>query len=851
MNLQYQSGQVAKGISAAPWTRWWWMGSAVNEAELTRHLELYASAGIGGVEICPIYGAKGAEAEFVPFLSPRWKELLRHTLKEACRLGIGVDLTLGTGWPYGGPMVSAGHAPRRLEIRQNPDGTRFAEEVPTGQQVKRAAPGGEGNVMCPYTRAALAEYVAAFEDLFAGEEYLPRCLFYDSFEVFGADWAEGLRERIRQRAGFDPYDYLAELEAKEGTDRGYVDTARRVLGDYRDALFSMLLEESIRPWAGWAQERGLKVRYQAHGAPGNLLDLYAAADIPETEVFGSSRFDFVPVPESGIVPVEPGYPLANQFASSAAHLTGRQLVSSETFTWHREHFSGFLADMKPEIDQLFLTGINHIFFHGSTYSPKDAVWPGRKFYASTHFDPDDPIWRNLPAMNGYIRRCQEILQTARMENEILLYYPYHDIASSLGPRFLQCSMHDLSRWLTGTSFGAVAGYLWDKGYHADFVSDRLLEEAVCQDGLIRIGGGEYRTLLVPPADFLPERTLEMLMALAEQGARILYLDRLPGSFPGLGNRGSGPRLAARLQDSSPVCVAQSQLQTALKEAGVMSGFGGREAGLEGLRLLLTEGKRAVFLCNLSGRTYRGHVPLNFSAPGAVVFDPLYEHKGRLPALAQTAQAVLQPGQSLFIFEAGSDIGAAGAVLPTWRWHDSAAGVTLPVNGCWQVDFVSGGPAMPDSVQAPALAFWTDFEGQVYQDFSGTVRYRAEFDLPCGFDAVVAKLKAEKVDAQEVILKFPDVQGSVRCMINGQSAPVLWCRPWEAPVGRFLRQGRNVLELEVTGTGANRISATERAGVPWKCFYEINFVNLHYQPFDAAVWPAQPSGIAGELWLLFQ
>jgi hypothetical protein len=42
-----------------PWTRWWWLGSAVDEANLTRQLEQLAAAGFGGVEICPIFGAKG------------------------------------------------------------------------------------------------------------------------------------------------------------------------------------------------------------------------------------------------------------------------------------------------------------------------------------------------------------------------------------------------------------------------------------------------------------------------------------------------------------------------------------------------------------------------------------------------------------------------------------------------------------------------------------------------------------------------------------------------------------------------------------------------------------------------
>ena len=30
-----------------PWTRWWWMGSAVGEAEITRQLQLFQEAGIG------------------------------------------------------------------------------------------------------------------------------------------------------------------------------------------------------------------------------------------------------------------------------------------------------------------------------------------------------------------------------------------------------------------------------------------------------------------------------------------------------------------------------------------------------------------------------------------------------------------------------------------------------------------------------------------------------------------------------------------------------------------------------------------------------------------------------------
>ena len=66
-----------------PWAYWWWMGSAVDKANLTRELTRYRDAGYGGVHIIPIYGAKGWESNYISYLSPRWMEMLRHTVSEA------------------------------------------------------------------------------------------------------------------------------------------------------------------------------------------------------------------------------------------------------------------------------------------------------------------------------------------------------------------------------------------------------------------------------------------------------------------------------------------------------------------------------------------------------------------------------------------------------------------------------------------------------------------------------------------------------------------------------------------------------------------------------------------------
>src|SRR5437660_12540199 len=97
-----------------PWTRWWWLGNAIDNPNLTRQLELFHAAGIGGVEITCIYGVKGQDAREIPYLSPPWIDMLTHTCSEAHRLGIQVDLPPGSGWCIGGPQApldfASGHA---------------------------------------------------------------------------------------------------------------------------------------------------------------------------------------------------------------------------------------------------------------------------------------------------------------------------------------------------------------------------------------------------------------------------------------------------------------------------------------------------------------------------------------------------------------------------------------------------------------------------------------------------------------------------------------------------------------------------------------------------------------------
>ena len=73
----------AQTNTAKPWAYWWWMGSAVNEKDISKNLEDFAAAGFGGLHIIPIYGTKGEEANFIPYLSPKWVEMLDFKIGRA------------------------------------------------------------------------------------------------------------------------------------------------------------------------------------------------------------------------------------------------------------------------------------------------------------------------------------------------------------------------------------------------------------------------------------------------------------------------------------------------------------------------------------------------------------------------------------------------------------------------------------------------------------------------------------------------------------------------------------------------------------------------------------------------
>ncbi len=886
---------------AKPWTRWWWLGSAVDKEGITFRLEEMAKAGLGGVEITPIYGTKGFESKYIDFLSPEWMTILGHTVNEGKRLDMGIDMNTGSGWPFGGPKVKVEDGASRyiLQSYSLTSGNKLSENIavndarrkegssllkliawsdkgektdltslvsegtldwiaPPGnwklyalfngktlQKVKRAAPGGEGLVMDHYSAKAVDTYLGMFETAFQKSKTpVPNSFFNDSFEVYGADWTPEILKEFEKRRGYRLEDYLPAF-AGEGDD----DIIARVRSDYRETISDLLLNNFTLNWSKWAHRLGSITRNQAHGSPGNLLDLYGTVDIPECESFGLTPF---PIPgfrvDSADVKLSDSDPMMQKFATSAAHIAGKKYASSETFTWLTEHFRTSLFHCKTELDQLFTSGVNHIFFHGTPYSPKDAPWPGWKFYASVDFSSYNTIFKDLPAFNAYVARCQSFLQDGEPDNEILLYWPIYDTWATKGrSNYLAFEIHSSETWLNPTSFNALARQLKSKGYDFDYISDRYISESKVVNGLIKTPGTTYKTLIVPSCHYMPIETLSKLAKLISEGANVIFMDQLPVDVPGLGNldqrRNEFKQVISTLQ--SPSFEEANVLQ--LGKGKFITGrnldkllpycdLSHETLSSEGLRYIRRKNDTGFhyFISNLGDTEVKRWITLGVSAKSIGLFDPLTGVSGVTNVRTENNKTQvflhLKPGQSIIVKTFTSST-IKGDAYPEFK----NAGQAVELKGKWKLAFTEGEPEIEANFLLDDLKSWTELSDDL-KVFAGIGRYTLDFNLP-------------NAAADDWMLDLGKVAESARITINGATAGTVWSLPSEIRVGQFLKKGSNRIEIEVTNLPANRIADFDRRKIEWRIFNEINFVNVFYKPFDASSWTPMPSGLIGPVRLI--
>lgn len=546
--------------NARPWVRWWWNGDKVDATELKRELRVLHDAGIGGVEINPIeFPAKRCDSlgiKSLVWLSDEWLDALEVTLREAKSLGMGCDLLVGSGWPFGketlpmeqraqvmltyakevkagdkvlvdsifatvDPQVTEKNADRTFELvslKLTPltiNSLAEVEDLALGKDefvvprdgmlyalvrcrsfasVINGAPGASGPMLDHMNREAVQQYLewmsTTLEGRFGPMRNWLRAYFVDSMELEGANWTDDFAQEFRRRRGYDLMPWLpftmfkvgrlGNVEKYEyGAEQSpeFKKKVRQVRYDFELTKAELLDERYTQTFLDWCRRQGVKSRAQAYGRGFFPLESSLGYDIPEGESWTTNYLRHRIGEEMGDEDYRRGraYTMINKYVSSAAHQSGRRIVSAEEMTNTYRLFETNLELLKLGSDMSAFSGITHSVWHGFNYNPPEAGFPGWMQYGS-YYNEQNSWWPYFHLLNEYRARMSHKLQHAVMQTDIAIVVPIEDLWADYGvqtepfPNYPKGSIHQQVQ------------LLWEaihkNGGNCDLITRRMLAQGM-------------------------------------------------------------------------------------------------------------------------------------------------------------------------------------------------------------------------------------------------------------------------------------------------------------------------------------------------------------------------------------
>ena len=860
--------------SAKVMMRWWWFGPAVVKPELQKELETMRSAGIGGVEIQPVYPlmldnpAQGIVN--LRYLSPEFLSDVSFVNNQAHQLGLRVSITLGSGWPYGGPGTTLPLAAGRLKVIAVPvqngaapppdlaqgdsmiaaflaSGTEksfdpatakeFDPATPfsnapagstalyfiashTRQMVKRAAFGAEGYVLDHFSRAAIDEHLndvaAPLVKAFGNQP--PYSVFSDSLEVYASDWTTNLPTEFKNRRGYDLIPHLPELLA------GGTPEADAVRHDWGETLSDLIRENYLAPLTRFAEAHGTVFRSQTYGDPAVTLADEAVPNLPEGEGPQCRAFSY------------------SRWATSASHLYGRTVTSAETWTWlHSPAFRATPLDMKAEADRMFLLGINQFVGHGYPYSPPAAGEPGWAFYAAAVFNAHNPWFPVMPDVMRYMQRVSWLLRQGKPANDVAILLPEDDAQAEFTPGHVSVT-DEMRKHITPELMATIL----DAGYNIDYIDAATID---------KLGTIPYPVLVIPPTDRIPLSTYTKIASYMTSG-KVILIGKAPSLAPGLLEQGDTPAIAALsaklfANSGHPGITIQSvsELADALHRALPPDlDASGTTDGLGFIHRTLPDAD-IYFVANTGNKPIEGAAVFRSFRSWAEAWDP---DSGRILFAERDARGAqlplaLAPYESrIFVFTDRAQPAPLGVPEPTQPREATIADLTSK----WKIQ-PAGSPAPRPLAN---LQSWTEIPGM--QNFSGKAEYARDFSLSrmpskgarlfldFGQGVPITDDRPPNANGMHALLD-PPIREAAVVYVNGRRAGSLWHPPYRIDITQFVHGKDNRVEVRVYNTAINAL-----AGQPPHDYTALwAKYGKRFEPQDMENLHPVPSGLFGPIHLI--
>jgi hypothetical protein len=877
---QLRHGFLNPPDDARPMMRWWWFGPAVTKPELKLELETMRGAGIGGVEIQPVYPlmlddeSKGIKN--LQYMSPEFLDDISYANSTARLLGLRVDITLGSGWPYGGPKTTLALSAGRLKVVAVPiaaspvalptlddgdsiiaafavSGTEKSFDPSTAQRidlttgryasltgaqtalffiashtkqaVKRPAAGAEGFVLDHFSRAAIDEHLTDIAEplIHAFGSQPPYAMFSDSLEVYGSDWTINLPAEFHKRRGYDLIPHLPELLA------GGTPQAEAVRHDWGQTLSELVCDNYLSPITKFAEAHQSKFRSQTYGEPAVTLADESIPNLPEGEGPQWRSFSF------------------SRWASSASHLYGRNITSAETWTWlHSPAFRATPLDMKVEADRMFLLGVNQFVGHGYPYSPPGADEPGWSLYAAAVFNSHNPWFPVMPDVTRYLQRVSWLLRQGKPINDVAILLPEDDAQAAFTLGHVSVT-EEMRKRISPELTAAIL----DAGYNIDYI------DAATIDKLRTV---PYPILILPPTDRISLVTYKQIEKYAVTSGKLIAIGKLPSLAPGLMEQSASDGVAAisaKLFQSKNHSGIQLDSVSDLSKTlhGLLSpdlDATGNVAGLGFIHRKLV-GSDIYFVANTSNQTLDGSIRFRAHRQAVQSWSPDSGNilQTTLQSDPKRVSLTLAPYESrVFVVadkvESGKDNSEPSATNSLRRTEEQLA----DLHSGWQIQFADGKPVQT----LDGLTSWTEVDGRQY--YSGEAVYtqrvvlqhrttpEAQIFLDFGVGAPTIDNRPPNASGIRALLD-PPIREAAIVFVNGKRVGSLWHPPYRIDVSDFIHAGENQIEVRVYNTAINLLS-----GQPPHDYTALRAkYGRRFDPQDMDRLQPIPSGLLGPIRLI--
>jgi len=412
------------------------------------------------------------------------------------------------------------------------------------QKVAHGAPGSAGPVLNHLNKQAVEKYFNHMTDTIQNKigplKGRVRSFFIDSLELNGGNWNKEMPEEFKRRRGYDlgPYLPLVLFKApRKGVplDDNYgvkiadsfKDTIDKVRLDFDLTIIEVYRDNLSETFRKWCRKNGIQSRVQAYGNMYNTLDGNFGNDIPEGETWIKYRYGKV-MPDDNYTDSR-SYTVVNKYASSAAHLQGNRLVSCEECTNLEMIFNATLQMMKLCSDMSLITGITHSIWHGYTYSPPEAPFPGWIRFGN-FISPHNTHWQYFKCINIYKARISALMQQADFFADIALFisqnelWTKYSLQNEPGPKY---------------RYPEYISLVWEaihrNGNACDYISESVIQSSEIKNGELIYGKRHYKIIFLISIEILHPDVAEKLLRFLESGGKIFCMGTFPNKSVGLLN----------------------------------------------------------------------------------------------------------------------------------------------------------------------------------------------------------------------------------------------------------------------------------------------------------------------------